>query len=155
MPLSAGTRLGSYEIVALLGAGGMGEVYEARDTRLHRTVAIKVLPNTLASDPRRRSSRPIRRQATTSGFYRLMGTVARFRSFTLVLLRANLSSLPMDAGWLTRRTNLVATKCTCSRILAKASDRRCQWTVEIHRHGHGMVESSSTRPCRRQTDASE
>jgi serine/threonine protein kinase len=42
MPLPPGTRLGPYEIVAPIGAGGMGEVYKARDTRLNRTVAIKV-----------------------------------------------------------------------------------------------------------------
>ncbi len=50
MSLSAGTKLGPYEIVAPLGAGGMGEVYEARDTRLHRSVAVKVLPAQLAAD---------------------------------------------------------------------------------------------------------
>ena len=50
MTLSAGTRLGPYEIVAPLGAGGMGEVYRARDGRLDRDVAIKVLPERLASD---------------------------------------------------------------------------------------------------------
>jgi Tol biopolymer transport system component/tRNA A-37 threonylcarbamoyl transferase component Bud32 len=51
MTLSAGTRLGPYEIVAPIGAGGMGEVYKARDTRLERTVAIKVLPQHLSSAP--------------------------------------------------------------------------------------------------------
>jgi serine/threonine protein kinase len=44
MPLSAGTRLGSYEIPAPIGAGGMGEVYKARDTKLDRDAAIRVLP---------------------------------------------------------------------------------------------------------------
>src|SRR5467141_640634 len=51
MPLSAGTRLGPYEVLAPIGAGGMGEVYRARDTRLERTVAIKVLPQHLSSSP--------------------------------------------------------------------------------------------------------
>jgi serine/threonine protein kinase len=51
MSLTSGTRLGPYEIQSALGAGGMGEVYKARDTRLDRTVAIKILPDTLASDP--------------------------------------------------------------------------------------------------------
>src|SRR6266536_2284825 len=53
MPLSAGTRLGPYEIVSALGAGGMGEVYRARDTKLDREVAIKVLPELFVSDPER------------------------------------------------------------------------------------------------------
>src|SRR5262244_2972865 len=54
MNLATGTRLGPYELVSPLGAGGMGEVYRARDTRLERTVAIKVLPAHLSSDPERR-----------------------------------------------------------------------------------------------------
>src|SRR6516162_6209383 len=54
MSLAAGTHLGPYEILAPLGAGGMGEVYRARDTRLERTVAIKILPAHLSCDPVRK-----------------------------------------------------------------------------------------------------
>src|SRR5512134_511871 len=50
MPLSPGTRLGPYEILAPIGAGGMGEVYRAKDPRLKREVAIKVLPSTFSQD---------------------------------------------------------------------------------------------------------
>src|SRR3984893_18582708 len=54
MSLALGTKLGPYEITALLGAGGMGEVYRARDKRLERTVAIKILPAQFSADPVRR-----------------------------------------------------------------------------------------------------
>src|SRR5262245_26934049 len=54
MPLSNGTKLGSYEILGALGAGGMGEVYKAQDTRLNRFVAIKVLPDSAAAKPEAR-----------------------------------------------------------------------------------------------------
>src|SRR5690349_10695722 len=55
MPLAAGERIGPYEILAPLGAGGMGEVYRARDTRLGREVAVKVLPEPFANSPDRRA----------------------------------------------------------------------------------------------------
>ena len=53
MPLSAGARLGPYEVLSALGAGGMGEVYRARDTRLNRDVALKVLPDVFTADAER------------------------------------------------------------------------------------------------------
>ena len=53
MSLSPGTRFGSYEVLALIGSGGMGEVYRARDTRLDRDVAIKVLPDLFVADAER------------------------------------------------------------------------------------------------------
>src|SRR5258705_12922916 len=63
MTVSPGTRLGCYEVQAPLGAGGMGEVYRARDTRLSRDVAIKVLPREFADDPERLAR--FRREAQT------------------------------------------------------------------------------------------
>ena len=54
MTLNPGTRLGPYEIQAAIGAGGMGEVYRARDTRLDRIVAVKILPTALAGEPQLR-----------------------------------------------------------------------------------------------------
>jgi serine/threonine protein kinase len=53
--LAAGTKLGPYEVLAMLGACGMGEVYKARDTRLDRTVAIKILPADVNAGPERRA----------------------------------------------------------------------------------------------------
>src|SRR5436853_5260692 len=55
MSLTAGTRIGAYEVIGLLGAGGMGEVYRARDPKLQRDVALKILPELFAADPDRRA----------------------------------------------------------------------------------------------------
>jgi serine/threonine protein kinase len=65
MPISPGSRFGPYEIVAAIGAGGMGDVYRARDPRLGRDVALKLLPDTLAADPDRRSR--LLREARAAG----------------------------------------------------------------------------------------
>ena len=72
VPLQAGARLGPYEILSSLGAGGMGEVYRARDTKLGRDVALKILPAAFRSDPDRlarfeREARSLAEMAPTLG----------------------------------------------------------------------------------------
>ena len=63
MPLSPGTQLGPYGVLSLAGSGGMGEVYRARDTKLNRDVALKMLPDAFAADPDRLAR--FRREAQT------------------------------------------------------------------------------------------
>ena len=62
MPLTPGTRIGSYEIAAQIGVGGMGEVYRATDTNLARQVAIKVLPEAMAADVERLAGSTVKRR---------------------------------------------------------------------------------------------
>ena len=77
MSLAAGTRIGPYEVTALLGEGGMGQVYRATDTTLHRDVALKVLPDAFTSDPDR---------------------LARFRREAQVLASLNHPNIATTAG---------------------------------------------------------
>ena len=81
MPLTAGTHLGPYEIVATLGAGGMGEVYRARDTRLGRDLAIKILPARVASTPgfRERFAREARAISARLGPYEIIAPLGEGR----------------------------------------------------------------------------
>jgi eukaryotic-like serine/threonine-protein kinase len=86
MPLASGARLGPYGIVAPLGAGGMGEVYRGRDTKLDREVAIKILPDALAHDPERlaRFEREAKRTASfaPAGDGRLFPVLSNSRTTT-------------------------------------------------------------------------
>jgi serine/threonine protein kinase len=66
MALASDTKLGPYEIIAPLGAGHMGEVYRARDTRLDRTVAIKILPTHLSSNPEAKQRFDAKREPSVS-----------------------------------------------------------------------------------------
>jgi serine/threonine protein kinase len=82
MPLAVGARVGPYEILSALGAGGMGEVYRARDTRLDRDVAIKILPEAFAADAER---------------------VARFQREAKVLASLNHPNIASFTAWNTLR----------------------------------------------------
>ena len=68
MPLAPGTTLGPYQVTAKIGEGGMGEVYRARDTKLDRDVALKVLPQAFTDDPSKASS-SLAAEALSVGLY--------------------------------------------------------------------------------------
>jgi serine/threonine protein kinase len=93
MTLVAGTRLGSYEVVALIGAGGMGEVYLARDTKLQRDVALKILPELFALDADVNAGRW---QISTGGGTRPAWSQNGRELFFLVAPQANVPSRMMS-----------------------------------------------------------
>ena len=90
MPLQPGTRLGNYEVLSELGSGGMGEVYKARDLKLGREVAMKVLPQEMASDTDR--LRRFEQEARAASALRFLHT-SRDSMRTPVLSRRDCSSI--------------------------------------------------------------
>jgi serine/threonine protein kinase len=110
VPLPPATRLGSYEIIAPLGAGGMGEVYRARDTRLKRDIAIKVLPADVASSPERLAR--FEREATTVCCGQLtlvVGDLRSTRRFRLLRFTPRAArSTPRSTGW--NKPSCIATR---------------------------------------------
>src|ERR1700676_956564 len=103
MPLSAGDKLGPYEIVAPIGAGGMGEVYRARDTKLKRDVAIKVLPEAFARDPERMARFQREAEVLASLNHPNIATIhgVEDRALVMELVEGNSPKgpLPFDEAW--------------------------------------------------------
>ncbi len=75
MPLVIGSRLGHYDVTALIGEGGMGQVYQATDTKLKRQVALKILPEAFASDPDRLATRGTAPRAWSTTGANLVGFI--------------------------------------------------------------------------------
>src|SRR5579864_3600637 len=103
MSLSAGTRLGPYEILAPIGAGGMGEVYRARDIKLKRDIALKVLPDSFANDPERMARFQREAEVLASlnhpNIAQIYGVEERALAMELVEGQAPKGPLPFDEAW--------------------------------------------------------
>src|ERR1700676_1171559 len=103
MPLSVGDRLGHYEILAPIGSGGMGEVYRARDTKLKRDVALKVLPDSFAGDPERMARFQREAEVLASlnppNIAQIYGVEERALVMELVEGEAPKGPMPFDEAW--------------------------------------------------------
>jgi serine/threonine protein kinase len=111
MTLAAGTKLDSYEVLGLLGAGGMGEVYRARDPVLKREVAIKLLPPFVSQDPERLHRFEQEAQAAAALNHPNILAVHRFAKQSITVFRS-----PMDYRPHTKKASFIATlsRRTCS-----------------------------------------
>ena len=96
MRLEAGTQLGHYEIVSSLGAGGMGEVYRAKDTKLERQVAVKILHETVATDPERLERFEREAKALAALNHPTIATIHGFETARLAGERAPIPFLVME-----------------------------------------------------------
>ncbi len=159
MKLTSGTKLGAYEILTPLGAGGMGEVYRARDTRLDREVALKVLPADFANDPDRLKRFEQEARATRRGtgyykvpslkgvWYRSPVRAQRFRRYARRLVRSEAVERRLRAdgfqglrrqdarGERTRvRTGIVGGRQTGAARVSENIMSSITTTVEWHRH---------------------
>ena len=103
MAVAAGAKLGPYEILAPIGAGGMGEVYRARDTRLKRDVALKVLPETFARDPDRMARFQREAEVLASlnhpNIAQIYGVEDRALAMELVEGESPKGPMPFDEAW--------------------------------------------------------
>ena len=101
MPLSPGTSLGHYDVTALIGEGGMGQVYRATDTQLHRDVALKILPDAFAADPDR---------------------LARFQREAQVLASLNHPGIAARRSWRERTAAVLDATFACTSSLPAADE---------------------------------
>ena len=100
MPLAAGSRLGPYEVLSAIGAGGMGEVYRARDTKLNREVALKILPADIRA--RCRSTRPLQARSTSPRLARS----SKHRRLSMVSKTQTASMRSCWSWWKDRRSRI-------------------------------------------------
>src|SRR6266699_2898861 len=105
MPLSPGSLFGSYAILALIGKGGMGEVYRARDTKLKRDVALKILPEAFAQDPGRMARFQREAEVLASlnhpNIAQIYGVEERALVMELVEGESPKGPMPFDVAWRT------------------------------------------------------
>jgi serine/threonine protein kinase len=145
MAIAIGQKLGSYEILSLLGKGGMGEVYRARDSKLKREVAIKVLPETFAGDLERVSRFQREAEVLASLNHPHIAAIHDLQEFgeSRYLI---LSFLRMANGSPTSPMNQADSKFISSLFLAREQEFPSRQMAEQKHVGAGMVRNCSTWP---------